>query len=185
MECQTPSPKAYDDKLWVIGGTGGSGNKDVWYSTDGISWIKATSNGGQGYRYGHCSVVHDNKMWIIGGVMYSSDRFFKSDVWNSTDGNSWTEATSDAGFTGRAFFGCTIHNSEIRVLGGYYKSNSTWSFSDNFKSTDGLTWTKVASKGSWSSYGSYFHKALSYNSKLWILPGGRGTGTDNVYYLFK
>jgi hypothetical protein len=54
----------------------GGYDNDVWYSSDGANWIQATNSAGWSSRDGHTSVVHDNKMWVIGGD-------YLNDVWYS------------------------------------------------------------------------------------------------------
>ena len=41
--------------------------------------------------FDHQMVVFNNKLWIIGGR--KSDVLYSNEIWNSTDGASWTQAT--------------------------------------------------------------------------------------------
>jgi hypothetical protein len=47
----------------------------VWRSDDGSNWTQATANASWSSRYGHTSIVFDNKIWAIGGFAnsYSND----------------------------------------------------------------------------------------------------------------
>src|SRR5688572_7222748 len=61
----------FNNRMWVIAGSQirapyGPVN-DVWYSTDGVNWSRATGNAGFPARTGHASVVFDGKLWVIGG----------------------------------------------------------------------------------------------------------------------
>jgi len=95
---------AYDNKMWVIGGWYGSDKSDdVWYSTDGIAWIKATDSAEFSGRTDHTSVVYDNKMWVIGGevlggqtdsVWYSTILNFCTPNMTNTSWSSWYDITS-------------------------------------------------------------------------------------------
>lgn len=74
----------FDDKIWVIGGISTSGNafnylNDVWYSPDGTTWVEATDAPNFSARFGHASVVHKNKIWIIGGGDENKEPM--NDVW--------------------------------------------------------------------------------------------------------
>jgi len=54
--------------MWVIAGIDGDGfTNDVWESEDGIAWIKVIGSADFESRGYHSSVVHMNRMWIIGG----------------------------------------------------------------------------------------------------------------------
>ena len=69
--------------MWVGGGSRGSTYlRDVWYSTDGVTWTQATSTAGWSARDGACSWVYDGKMWVGGGDTGSA---YLRDVWYSTD----------------------------------------------------------------------------------------------------
>ncbi|MFA7162277.1 MAG: hypothetical protein WC083_06880, partial [Candidatus Methanomethylophilaceae archaeon] len=45
-------------------------------------------------RSDHQALVYDGKMWVLGGSS-------RNDVWCSTDGESWTQVTSSAGWSAR------------------------------------------------------------------------------------
>ncbi|HDT15663.1 MAG TPA: hypothetical protein ENN55_05575, partial [Firmicutes bacterium] len=66
-------------KMWVIGG---SSQNDVWYSTDGSFWQQKTAAADFSGRSYFSSVVHDNRMWVIGGFSGS----YEGDVWYSQTG---------------------------------------------------------------------------------------------------
>ena len=93
------SAAVYRNRMWVLGGKEvdaaplGVGNKsDVWSSADGMDWTLATDSAPWGPRISHASVVHDGRIWVIGG--YQGGR--SNDVWYSSDGMNWTEATDTA-----------------------------------------------------------------------------------------
>ena len=82
---------AFDDKIWVMGGYDVNNNfDDVWRSSDGASWIKATDTPGWAGRYRHAAVVFNEKMWVMGGHYLTP----KNDVWWSSDGTAWTKLTN-------------------------------------------------------------------------------------------
>ena len=110
----------FDGKLWVIGGYGGSSKNDVWYSSDGITWTEATPAADFPARSGHTSVVFDpdtsgqDKLWVIGG--YDDGGSEKNDVWYSSDGATWLQAT---GFSGRSLHTSEVFDGKLWVIGGY------------------------------------------------------------------
>ena len=97
----------YNGKMWVLGGwaddpAGGSahvGYNDVWSSTDGLNWTQVRPNtpGNPSVWEGrHCGgyAVFKNKIWIVGGDPLL--KHYQNDVWSSSDGVNWEQATANA-----------------------------------------------------------------------------------------
>jgi hypothetical protein len=163
-----PASVVFDNKIWVIGGYGGSYRNDVWYSNNGINWTQATASAGWSARYGHTSVVFNNKMWVIGG--YDGD--YKDDVWYSTDGVTWLQATDSAGWVARRYHSSVVFDNKMWVISGYgigYRD-------DVWCSTNGINWTQVTASAAWS--GRYGHTSVIFDNKMWVI-GGYSTGYRN------
>jgi hypothetical protein len=148
----------FDDKLWILGGYGYQGMdkdsylEDVWYSSDGKTWENATMNAPWKGRTGHAVVVLNNKMLLIGGYAVDEDavsthetNHYMNDVWESTDGETWTLVTNNASFGGRAYHAAIVVNvsgtDTLFVIGG--RKNGTEYYDDIWKTTDGSNWSKV------------------------------------------
>lgn len=87
---------AYDNQLWVLGGTSYYGNTvytDVWSSTNGIDWEQKTSNWDLvAYEMDikfHRAAVFDGKMWVTGGT--SNTNLSSTVIAYSDDGITWTK----------------------------------------------------------------------------------------------
>ena len=121
-------------KMLVIGGKNASSVvfNDVWSSSDGISWQEITQIASFSARGEHCSVVFDNKMWVIGGIS-------NTDVWSSPDGATWTVATAEVPFGIRADAGCVIFDNKFWLIGGF---NGVDRFDDIWSSIDGVSWVR-------------------------------------------
>ncbi len=53
----------YANKIWLLGGYSGSDRRnDAWHTTDGINWVQATGSAPWALRYGHSSVVSQDKI---------------------------------------------------------------------------------------------------------------------------
>jgi hypothetical protein len=81
----------FKNKMWIIGGAvtkSGVGNAagnyitDVWSSVDGSSWVKEASNPFPMEIYSPETILHNNKLWVIGG-------YFNTSIWYSENGIKW------------------------------------------------------------------------------------------------
>jgi len=95
-----PRAVVCDGKIWVMGGCDdwwGTPYKQVRYSSDGIQWELATSSAPWPARRLHALVVHDNKIWLMGGYYpgYKGvGAYSMNDVWYSVAPPPPTRATS-------------------------------------------------------------------------------------------
>ncbi len=79
----------YDDRIWLLGGgyphffgPVHEMTNEVWWTTDGVAWTLATDSADWIPRGEHTSVVHDGKMWVLGGRNQEEGRL--NDVWSSS-----------------------------------------------------------------------------------------------------
>jgi len=133
----------FNNKMWVIGGDSyaATAKNDVWYSSDGVTWTQATAAAGWGARTGHSSVVYNNKMWVIGGRENITEiNDYCNDVWYSSDGVTWTQATASAGWSARMDHTSVVYDGKMWVIGSGVK-NDVWYSSDIYFSLGTLTST--------------------------------------------
>jgi len=162
----------YNNEMWVIAGFN---YNDVWNSADGTNWIKATGSAAFKGREYHSSAVYDNKMWVIAGAyLIPSSSVFLSDVWYSTDGADWYEATGNAAFGQRDSHTSLVYNNAIWVIGGYDGSNLR---NDVWYSTDGANWVTATGDAAFSA--RYGHTSVVYNNEMWVIAG---TLMNDVWY---
>lgn len=167
----------FNGKIWVIGGNGCCGNRynDVWSSVDGVNWVEETTNAAWTARSVFGATVHDGKIWISGGnSAYTSGNEF-ADVWYSSDGINWTQATANAAFGGRYSHEMLSYNGKLWILGGRDVSD-TFSRSQAWSSTDGISWTLES-----NDVGIYLGglgAIMVHDDKIWKIGGF----SDNVYW---
>jgi len=91
-------PIVFDGKLWVYGGYGVSSSKDVfndvWYSSDGTTWVQQAEHAPWGPR-DPLSVVFQDKLWIFSGKHTGGTDSWAGDVWQMT---ATPQTTSPLGF---------------------------------------------------------------------------------------
>ncbi|OHD15565.1 MAG: hypothetical protein A2Z98_07370, partial [Spirochaetes bacterium GWB1_27_13] len=165
------SSVVFDNKIWIFGGTYTSIHyNDVWNSTDGITWTKVTDNGGWSPRIHSLIVVFNNKIWLIGGFSNYSNEMFSgtdyNDVWNSTDGITWTKVTDNAQWKDIDGYTSIVFGNKIWIIGGHtnsYNNKEIWN------STDGITWTKITDNAPWGQRSG--HASVVFDNKIWVLGG--------------
>jgi hypothetical protein len=181
--------------MWVIGGVTQDGmiKNDVWYSDDGAHWIPANMSAAFPPRAGSCSVVFNDKMWIIGGKVQEGgykpeNSMYKNDIWYSAEGNIWTQVTQHATFSGRTGHQCVVFQDKMWVIGGtamqdFTTSNITYfnhmqissgiirqvSFSDVWYSRDGINWTAATLNAAFGE--RYDHRAVVFHDRMWVING--------------
>ena len=170
---------SFDNKLWVLGGTGPPPDSwtvwnDVWWSSDGATWHQATANADWSPRM-TTTVVFDNKLWILGGADGNALRLnttFYNDVWWSSDGAAWHQATASADWSARAA-AAAVFNGKMWVLGGLGSGLTTKN--DVWWSTDGATWHQAMASADWSARGA---AVAVFNGKMWVLGGMLSGGSS-------
>jgi len=125
---------------------------------DPMLWTEATANAGWSARFGHTSVVLDNKLWVMGGGHWPHH----NDVWWSADGTNWTQATANAGWAPRTAHSSVAFDNKLWVLGGS-------SGADVWSSADGVNWTQATANAGWSPRSG--HSSVVFDDNLWVMGG--------------
>ena len=167
---------SFNGRLLVIGGRGSTGAalQDVWQSEDdGVTWEELAipdQASRWGARWGHRVVVFGDKLLLSGGKDASG---LKNDIWESEDGASWSEVTSEdapAPWRERASHAVAVLNGSLLLLGGEGAGGDFKN--DVWKSEDGANWTQLTNTDYWwidTPEGTVFR------DRMWIIGGGRGS----------
>jgi hypothetical protein len=142
------SAVTFHGKLWIIGGLCDSETdpflNDIWSSSDGINWTLVTKNAPFAPRYGHASVVFNNKLYVLGGFndAVGSPQSF-NDVWESADGATWTCTNKAAPFSKDRYHCALAFDNKLWMVGGYDNESGTDRFTDILYTANGTTWTNL------------------------------------------
>lgn len=177
----------FQGKMWMLGGTENyyfgdetSLKNDVWSSTDGKTWELVTDNAPWSPRAYHAAVVHNGKMWVLGGGNYVPQYSANNDVWCSTDGKNWTQVTATAPWSPRLWFSAITYRDRMWVLGGWSNEPST-NWGDVWYSRDGRDWKQLQSETIWKE--RHEHSAYVFQDKLWIAGGHARPLNNEVWSL--
>ena len=141
---------SFQGTMYMMGGVDGSfvNKNDVWSSTDGKTW-SPERNADWSARYGHKTVVHNDKIYVLGGRTNDG----ANDVWFSADGKTWEEAKGTIWTAVRDRHQAVSRDGLLYVLGGTtnaLRGNDVWS------SSDGQNWTLVVPSGEkWTGRNSF------------------------------
>ncbi len=177
----------FKKKMWLLGGTENyyfgddkSLKNDVWSSADGKDWTLETKNAGWSPRAYHQSVVHDGKIWVMGGGNYTPEYKANNDVWSSTDGIHWKQVTKSAPWNRRLWFSSVVYRGHIWVISGWSKKpNQNWG--DVWYSKDGKNWKQLKSKITWKE--RHEISAFVFQDKIWIAGGHAKPLSNEVWSL--
>ncbi len=184
----------YKGKLWIIGGDVNQGHYhfDVWNSADGKNWTHVNKDRPVpwGPRALHYTVVHDGKIWVIGGQtvppIAKSDEIFYRDVWTTTDGIEWTEVKPKEPFWPQRGMigGSAVFKGRIWILGGGTydtpKIPTRKFFNDVWSSADGITWEQNTASAPWTP--RQYHDVAVWDERLWVLEGFSGANRNDVWH---
>jgi len=156
-----------NDNLWMIG------QKKAWSSNDGIKWHAYDKND-WGERISMAHIFFNNKLWVFGGMEYSTNRFL-NEIWSSTDGKNWTREVEHAEWSPRKGHTVIVFDNKIWLFGGAISVNEDKTpnefVNDIWSSTDGIRWTKVNDSSPWTV--RHNPTVLVFKNKLWMM-GGQG-----------
>lgn len=132
------SPRAYHGavahhgKLWVFGG----GNyvpryhavNDVWSSSDGVTWERATDSAPWHPRLWFSAVTYRDRMWVLGGWSNNPSKNW-GDVWHSKDGKDWKQLKSNVIWKERHEHSAFVFRDKLWIAGGHAQplSSEVWS----------------------------------------------------------
>jgi Kelch motif protein len=137
---------------------------------EAVDWVKVSDDTGWQARDSQGEVVHDGKMWILGG-WFSSHKPCPRDVWSSSDGTTWELVQETApwrhgdlpmtlAFKGKMWFMGGWCNGR---LPGHSASNQVWS------STDGAAWELATPRAGWSP--RLAAGVVVFKDRMWMLGG--------------
>jgi hypothetical protein len=182
---------AFAGRMWRMGGFVKDGSRslpisEIWESADGRSWTLATANPAWEARGGGALVVHNEKLWLLGGTRHpqnEGDQPTLNDVWYTKNGVDWTPVVPNAPWNPRAFHSAVAHDGQLWIMGGGHWGKNPLFYHDVWRSFDGVNWEECSSGAAWRE--RIWATAASYDGLLWVMGGfiskPRG-GANDIWY---
>jgi len=187
---RSPRGVSFNGELWIIGGGMSNGHEsgtpdgnEIWRSSNGIDWTRVATTGPIfSPRDGHCVVVFQNRLWVIGGwdnaIGSGGTETRLNDVWSSSDGVSWTKHDPAGGviFAPRVGHEVVVFANKLWVIAGNLQNGVN--SGDVWSSPDGVTWTEVSANVPVLPRNS--HRGIEFAGEIWLTGGGvdAGNGTE-------
>jgi hypothetical protein len=167
----------FKDKIWIMGGqtlpqfaaADEIFYNDIWNSHDGISWKKVEPAGPHWSHRGMIggSVVFNDRIWLLGGGTYDTDRHperkIYNEVWSSSDGKKW-EKHKNAPWFPRQYHDIAVFDNKMWVLEGWNRHNRN----DVWYSSDGENWLELPHTP-WAP--RHAASVFVYKNALWVVAG--------------
>jgi hypothetical protein len=171
----------FNDRLWIMGGwfdSYSSPPRDVWSTADGKTWRLVQQTAAWKHSDLPMTTAFDGKMWLMGGWYNGrlKDHSASNEVWSSTDGKDWKQATARAAWSPRIAAGLVVFKGKMWLLGGtedYYFGDDKSLKNDVWYSADGKEWKRATEHAGWSPRA--YHQAVVHAGKLWVIGGGNYT----------
>ena len=147
----------------------------MWSSADGKTWTEATPEAAWKHSDLSMSLVFDDRMWFMGGWYNGRMPGHESgnEVWSSTDGAQWQQATEHAAWSPRLAAAVVVFKGRMWLLGGtedYYFGTQQSLKNDVWSSADGKYWKQEIEHAAWSPRA--YHQAVVLGDKIYLYGGG-------------
>lgn len=154
---------------------------EVWMSSDGVNWTNETPTENMFIKRAfHNAVVFNNQICLLGGDETGN----RSDaIWVSDDAINWTEVIPETDhFSHVSGVGVAIFKERIWYIGGYAGINGT--LGEVWSCEDVNSWTWEVPNAMYSPL-RFDHRAVVFNSKLYIFAGREGGEIYNDIWYFE
>ncbi|MFO0889049.1 MAG: hypothetical protein U0790_07860 [Isosphaeraceae bacterium] len=146
-------------------------------------WVRVTPKAAFAARDGAGAVVFQDRMWLLGGWNPGDrvhfPRICNNEVWNSTDGATWTlirpntflDRTFDPArdWEGRHTAGTVAFRDRIWIVGG--DANQGHHQDDVWSSADGKRWDRVNPETPVPWGPRVLHHTLVFQDRIWVIGG--------------
>jgi hypothetical protein len=103
----------------------------------------------------------------MGGYMDFYGYNSTNDVWWTSNGQEWIEATASAQWSPRSGHSAVAFDEKLWIIGG--SAEGTGGSNDVWYTTDGINWLQATASAAWARRES--HISANYDGKLWVIAG--------------
>ena len=149
----------FNNRLWVLGD-----EMQLWSSADGIAWTEeahttpAVSSLAQ-------MLARSDRLVLIAGWQYAAPNYYRQ-VWQSTDGKSWSLLTNAAPFSPTNLNQVVELNGTLLAFAGNDTNEMT---PEVWASSDGASWTQVVANAPYGPRLGY--RVVVHNNLVYVIGG--------------
>lgn len=170
----------FNDTLYMIGGWSPKlgYNTGIWTSSNGVDWNRSTSTPAWAPREGHQVTLHQNKIWLTGGVDYDK-RITFNDTWVSENGLEWTRV-SEGPWQPRWDHSIISYQDKLYLVGGMNLNNRGF---DDAWIYQNQSWEKILEEAPWGERQG--HLLIEYKDLIWLVGGldaKENSGLGDTWY---
>ena len=162
----------FGGKMWLVGGSAADPNvcsNEIWSYEKG-SWTQHDIPGWSP-RMGHGCVVHDNRIWVLGGMDEGGNT--RNEVWSSDMKSRWKLHYEYYKWGSRCMAAATVFGGMIWLYGGVKEP-----FGDPWDDM----WTS-ANGDNWSQYSTLPDVGQPLGCSLQVLKTGEDKGSERLHLL--
>ncbi len=158
----------FKNSLWALGD-----ETELWTSANGIDWTEqshttpAVSSLAQ-------MLARSDRLILIAGWQYSAPNYYRQ-VWQSTDGKSWSVLTNAAPFSATNLNQVVEVNGKLLAFAG---SDTDGTIPEVWSSSDGASWTQALANAPYGPRLGY--RVVVHNNLVYVIGGYTSLSTSTI-----
>ncbi|MDD2716866.1 MAG: hypothetical protein PHW04_13315 [Candidatus Wallbacteria bacterium] len=156
----------FKDRIWLIKSFEDKSKNSVFSSADGVKWKLEVPAASFNLRDSTALVVHNDCLWMIGGMAFADGISYLDDVWSSRNGIDWQLVTQHGGFGKRALHSALEYQGKIWITGGECEKTC---LNDIWFSKDGANWGHPRKNAGFSP--RFSQSSVVFKDRIWIIGG--------------
>ena len=158
----------FKNRLWALGD-----EMELWSSANGIDWMEETHTTPAVSTLAQM-LARSDRLVLIAGWQYSAPNYYRQ-VWQSTDGKSWSLLTNAAPFSATNLNQVVELNGKLLAFAGNDTNETT---PEVWSSSDGASWTQVLANAPYAPRLGY--RVVVHNNLVYVIGGYSSLSSSTI-----